>query len=114
MPAPPPFACWDRRGVVPSMRGDRSACVENTKATLSAMRRYTLPGSYRPRLWLLCYQAVREYDAELARRALTEGVDWVRAVAHLQVPDPFRDSFLHRNPVNRTLLHAADSSAARR
>jgi hypothetical protein len=44
----------------------------------------------------------RQRAAELASRAL----DWLRQVALPRVPEAFRDSFLNRNPVNRTLLAA--------
>ena len=91
--------------------GDASACVDNATAALKAMRRYTLPGSYRPRLWLICYELLRKFDLELAGRALRDGVDWIRAVARFNVPESFRDGFLHRNPVNRALLLAADRTA---
>jgi hypothetical protein len=95
-------------------RGERAACVENARAVLEAMRRYTLPGSYRPRLWLICHEVLRECDPTLARRALREGADWIRTVARFQVPESFRDGFLHRNPVNRALLMAADIDATGR
>jgi DNA-binding SARP family transcriptional activator len=41
---------------------------------------------------------------EEARRALAHGRQWVTALASAHVPEPFRESFLHRNPVNRELL----------
>jgi len=90
-----------------SRRGDAVACVDQARAVLQAMRRHTLPGSYRPRLWLISYELLREFDPELARRALRDGVDWIHAVARFNVPESWRDSFLHRNPVNRALLLAA-------
>jgi DNA-binding SARP family transcriptional activator len=93
-------------------RGDASACVENARTVLQAMRRYTLPGSYRPRLWLICHELLRELDPALAGRALRDGVDWIHAVARFHVPESFRDGFLHRNPVNRSMLVAAERSAA--
>ena len=94
--------------LVAARSGDASACVDNASAALKAMRRYTLPGSYRPRLWLICYELLRKFDPVLAGRALRDGVDWIRAVARFNVPESFRDGFLHRNPVNRSLLLAAD------
>jgi len=90
-----------------SRRRDAGPCVDNARAVLQAMRRYTLPGSYRPRLWLFCYELLREFDLELARRALRDGADWIHAVARFNVPESWRDGFLHRNPVNRALLLAA-------
>ena len=50
-------------------------------------------------------------DGAAARRALEEGVAWVRQQALPNVPPPFRDSFLERNPVNRALLTAATRHA---
>jgi hypothetical protein len=38
---------------------------------------------------------------------LAQGRDWVLRTARDEVPEPFRDSFLHRNPVNRELLAVA-------
>jgi len=34
-------------------------------------------------------------------------VDWIHTVARFNVPESWRDGFLHRNPVNRALLLAA-------
>jgi hypothetical protein len=42
-----------------------------------------------------------------ARAAARSGRDWVHQTAEAHVPAEFRDSFLHRNPVNRELLALA-------
>lgn len=47
-------------------------------------------------------------DGDDALMALARGAQWVRRVALPHVPEPFRDSFLQRNPSNRALLAAAD------
>ena len=39
-----------------------------------------------------------------ARRAAADGQAWVREVHDKHVPAEFRDSFLHRNAINRELL----------
>lgn len=52
-------------------------------------------------------------DREDALMALAQGAKWVRQVALPNVPAPFRDSFLQRNPSNRALLAAADAKLAR-
>ncbi len=55
--------------------------------------------------------ALRAAGDELAaQRALDDAVDWVRRRALPQVPAPFIDSFLHRNPVNRELLALAGAA----
>ena len=41
-----------------------------------------------------------------AREALLQGVAWINETAR-NVPDEFRDSFLHRNPINRAILTTA-------
>ena len=69
---------------------------------------------YRGELWLHAAQAFagagRHDDARAAAQA---GRDWVLRVAREQVPDAFRDSFVHRNPVNRDLLALAGRLASR-
>ena len=52
-------------------------------------------------------------DREDALMALAHGAKWVRQVALPNVPEPFRDSFLQRNPSNRGLLAAADAKLGR-
>lgn len=46
-------------------------------------------------------------QAELAQQWAQDGAAWLRDVAVRHVPAEFRDSFLHRNPVNRDLLALA-------
>ena len=63
---------------------------------------------YAAEAWWVAYRAL---DADPLRReagrdALRRGQAWVREVAARNVPDEFRDSFLHRNAVNRALLAA--------
>jgi DNA-binding SARP family transcriptional activator len=45
-------------------------------------------------------------DADQAAELLAAAVAWIRQTALPQVPEAFHESFLHRNPVNRTLLTA--------
>ena len=45
-------------------------------------------------------------ETERAAALLATTVAWIHQTALTQIPDAFRDSFLHRNPVNRTLLTA--------
>jgi len=63
---------------------------------------------YRAEAWWLAAQAFAAAGrAADAARALERGAQWVTQQALPQVPPPFIDSFLHRNPVNRELLAAA-------
>lgn len=60
---------------------------------------------YTPEAWLVAGKALlAASDSAAAQDALTAGQRWVRTLALPQVPAPFIDSFLHRNPVNRELL----------
>lgn len=59
-------------------------------------------------LWLQCGRAlVAAGDTAHAAEVLSRGRDWLRTTALEQVPEPFCDSFLQRNPVNRELLALA-------
>ena len=63
-----------------------------------------LPGE----LWLHCGRALAAAgDAVHAAEVLSRGRAWLHETAAEQVPEPFRDSFLHRNPVNRELMTLA-------
>ena len=64
---------------------------------------------YLAEAWWVAYQAL-EADPQRrgkAREALQRGTAWIRDVAARHVPDEFRDSFLNRNAVNRSLLASA-------
>jgi DNA-binding SARP family transcriptional activator/tetratricopeptide (TPR) repeat protein len=63
---------------------------------------------YPAEAWAMAWRALSGAgDADGAAQALHDGVRWVQAHALPHVPAPFVDSFLHRNPTNRTLLAAA-------
>ena len=46
-------------------------------------------------------------EAGRAAQLLATAVTWIQHTAAAHVPDAYRDSFLHRNPINRALLTAA-------
>ncbi len=58
--------------------------------------------------WLVAQVFNASGDGDQALMALAQGAQWVKRVALPHVPEPFRDSFLQRNPSNRALLAAAD------
>ncbi len=63
---------------------------------------------YRAEAWWVAAQVFTAVGrAADAARALERGAQWVTQQALPQVPPPFIESFLHRNPVNRALLAAA-------
>jgi len=62
---------------------------------------------YTPEAWWVAGQALHAAgEPAAARAALAAGRLWVQDQALPQVPAPFINSFLHRNPVNRALLAA--------
>jgi tetratricopeptide (TPR) repeat protein len=64
-------------------------------------------------LWLHAARALQAAgDADGARRVVQEGLDWLHHTAREQVPESFRESFLHRNPANRALLALGSRLAA--
>ena len=58
-------------------------------------------------LWLHSARALLAAQDPQAQSVLQQGRDWLLRTADEQVPEPFRDSFLNRNPVNRDLLALA-------
>jgi hypothetical protein len=58
-------------------------------------------------LWLHAGRALLAAQDPKAVDVLARGRDWVHATAQNEVPESFRDSFLHRNPANRELLALA-------
>ncbi|HEV7576405.1 MAG TPA: AAA family ATPase [Caldimonas sp.] len=63
--------------------------------------------------WLAAQVFEASGDSDQALMALAHGTQWIRRVALPEVPDEFRDSFLHRNPTNRALLATAERRLAR-
>lgn len=76
---------------------------------------YAPESMYPPELYLVAWRALQQAAAhDEAAAALEASTDWIRAHALPQVPAPFLDSFLRRNPVNRELLAAASNEPAPR
>jgi DNA-binding SARP family transcriptional activator len=87
---------------------DPEAAARHAQAALalSARRQSTL--LLPAELWLHCARAMLAAgDNAQARQLLATGRDWLQRTASEFVPEAFRDSFLHRNPVNRELLALA-------
>ncbi|MBX3600597.1 MAG: AAA family ATPase [Rubrivivax sp.] len=90
--------------------GQRQAAADDAR-TVAAEAAVLMPsGQFRPVLWLAAAQVLRAAgDAAAADDALAQARDWVgQRVA--QVPEPFRDSFRHRNPVVAALVFAASAA----
>lgn len=62
-------------------------------------------GCYPPELYAACRAAALiGADPLLARQCQDRAVQWIAATSQAHVPASFRDSFAHRNPVNRMVL----------
>jgi DNA-binding SARP family transcriptional activator len=84
----------------------RAAGEAHAALALAAERQTTalLPAE----LWLQCGRALLAAgDTARATEVVSRGRDWLRTAANEQVPAPFRDGFLQRNPVNRDLQDLA-------
>jgi len=66
---------------------------------------------YAEAWWIAAQVFEANGDSDHRLLALARGAQWVRRIALPNVPEEFRDSFLHRNPVNRELLAAADRAS---
>lgn len=87
--------------------GWRRAAV-HAEAALALLNDYGPENFYLPELWWLAARvqlATGKKDAALQHLSLAQR--WIRGRLEHDVPDEFRDSFLHRNHVNRELLTLA-------
>lgn len=92
----------------------RAACAQGQTDTAAAAARaagglleagYAPESMYLPEAHLVVWQALTQAQAHAeAAAALRAGTQWIRSRALPEVPAPFLDSFLNRNPVNRELL----------
>jgi hypothetical protein len=102
------LAAHVRAAAVALSIGEWRRALPHVEAALRLAPDFEMDSMYRGELWLAAYRAYAAAgDDALARRVLDEGVGWVRGAAQAHVPPEFRESFLHRNPVNRELLRAA-------
>ncbi len=63
---------------------------------------------YLPDAWSIGHDVLAANgDTSGAAALLARAVEWIEQTALRHVPPTYRDSFLHRNPVNRGLLTAA-------
>ena len=93
-------------------QGAARRAVPHVEAALHLAQAHEPDSFYLPELWLVAGRVlVAIDDLEAARTALAEGQAWLTRVHLEHVPAAFRNSFLHRNPVNRALLALAAKHA---
>jgi DNA-binding SARP family transcriptional activator len=91
-----------------SLAGDVQGAADAVRPLVQALHSVQPSDMDMGQAWWLAAQVLQAAgDAAQAQAALLHGVRWVRDTALPQVPPPFRDSFLQRNPANRALLAAA-------
>ena len=92
-----------------SRGGDTAAAAAAMRALVAQFDEVQPADLYFAQAWWLAAQVFEASgDGDQAMLALARGALWVRRTALPNVPEPFRDSFLQRNPTNRALLAAAD------
>ena len=57
--------------------------------------------------WIAAQAFEQTGDGPVRAAALRRAKDWIARIALAHVPDEFKDSFLHRNPINRAVLLAS-------
>jgi len=86
-----------------------AAAVDGPRAAAEAQAALVLAGEVEPTLlshaevWLRAAQGLRAGGEPIAA-VLAAGQQWLRTTAAEQVPEPFREGFLQRNPAHRELL----------
>ena len=98
-----------RRAQVLCRCGHAAEAADVVRSVIAQMDETPPADMYLGEAWWIATQVFDAAgDHDDASMALAHGAQWVRRVALPQVPEEFRDSFLHRNPSNRALLAAAD------
>lgn len=104
-------AAWPVRAVLTDClrrAGDTDAALEAARGLVAFFDTAEPAHVTEGEVWWTAAQAFGAAGhADEARHALAAGRAWLHERALPQVPEAFRDSFLHRNPVNRELLAAA-------
>jgi tetratricopeptide (TPR) repeat protein len=97
-----------------SRAGDTAGAAAAMRELVAQFEQVQPADLYFAHAWWLAAQVFEASgDGDQALMALAQGALWVRRTALPNVPEPFRDSFLQRNPTNRALLAAADRRLTR-
>jgi hypothetical protein len=82
-----------------------ATCLRDLPAHLDGVRP---ADTYPAEEWWIAHEVFAAAgDGAVAAEALGRGVAWIQRTALPNVPDEFKDSFLNRNPVNRSILTTA-------
>ena len=88
--------------------GDAAAALPSVRVALAMIGTHEPDFLYLPVVGQVAYDVlVQNGESRESRDAVLRAtVDWIQCTAAHHVPAEFRDSFLHRNPVNAALLAA--------
>ena len=85
---------------------EAAAASEAQRLVAGCLQGGTSPGLYAPEVWWAAHLALKQSDADAARRCLLQAWSWIERAASQHVPEVFLDSFLNRNPVNAAVREA--------
>lgn len=89
-------------------QGSWERALPHVEAALRLARDVQPDLYYLPELWWVAAQVYAAAGSSDERRVVVRtGADWIARIAREHVPDPFRDTFLQRNPINAQLLQWA-------
>ena len=91
--------------------GDAQAALPRVRIALGLAASYQPDVVYQAEIGQIAHQ-VLSANGENGAAVLRDTVDWIQHTTASRVPAEFRDSFMHRNPVNRDLLAAASRLGA--
>jgi DNA-binding SARP family transcriptional activator len=87
-------------------QGDAAAALPRVRIALGLAASYQPDVVYFAEIGQVAHQ-VLSANGENGASVLRDTVEWIQQTTAHHVPAEFRDSFMHRNPVNRDLLTAA-------
>ena len=87
--------------------GDTSQALWLARDSWRLMADFCPTMLYRGYVWRALIEVLEPHDASLGRTIVHSAADWIFRTASEDVPAPFRESFLHRNPANAWLLARA-------
>jgi tetratricopeptide (TPR) repeat protein len=88
--------------------GDARSALAALREVLPMLDEVQPADMFLPEAWLIAYEVFDSAgEPAAAIEALKRAVEWIEQSALPHVPDEYCDSFLNRNPVNRTILTTA-------
>ena len=96
-----------RCAVTAARCGRHAQAAAHAREALARLREVSPTNIYRGEIWRDAAEGLATTAPDEREAVLRTAAAWIHATAREHVPVEFRDSFLHRNPVNRELLTLA-------